>query len=252
MNNLELDPTLEVIHLRRLLDIQPGCLMRLGADGVVLAANDAALTLLGMTSHAQALGRDFAAWIPPDQQDRWKAFTLQVIRGAPASVECDVAAPNGDRQAVLFHGVSLIGHPDGVASMAVAARAVSGQRNLEAAVVEREELLRESDAEQLQARERLAEADANRRQLEENVHSLAEAVAARGAAEAACDHALSECRRLETALEAFAARHAEMTTERAAERRRVLQLLDAIAVKHREELAAMAVPSVEMRGRHEG
>jgi len=115
----------EVTHLRRLLDTQPSCLMRLGADGTVLAANDAALKLIGVTSGAQVLGRDFSVWVPLDQRDRWTAFTNGVVQGYPASVECEIVAPSGERQPTLFHGVPLTDHPDGVASMAIAARAVS-------------------------------------------------------------------------------------------------------------------------------
>ena len=192
MNNPELEPTAEVAHLRRLLDIQPGCLMRLGADGTVLAANDAALTLLGVTSGAQALGRDFEAWIPPDQRDRWRAFATGVAQGHPASVECDITAPAGDRHTSLFHGVPLPGHPDGVASMAVAARAVSSQRLLEAAVVELEEQLRERDAEGLEARARLAEGEACRRQLEETVAALEARLLEREAGSAELEEQLRE------------------------------------------------------------
>jgi len=162
----------EVTHLRRLLDTQPSCLMRLGADGTVLAANDAALKLIGVTSGAQVLGRDFSVWVPSDQRDRWTAFTDGVVQGYPASVECEIAAPSGDRQPTLFHGVPLTDHPDGVASMAIAARAVSGQRQLEATVIELEEQLRERDGERFKARARLAESESRQRELAEKVRAL--------------------------------------------------------------------------------
>ena len=144
MRSQELDPSVEVAHLRHLLDSQPACLMRLGVDGTVLAANDAALMLMGVSSGAQALERDFAAWVPPDQRDRWRAFTIGVAKGSPASIECDITTPSGDRHPTLFHGVPVTEHPDGVASLAVAARAVAGQRQLEAAMVELEAQLRET------------------------------------------------------------------------------------------------------------
>jgi PAS domain S-box-containing protein len=173
----ELEPSVEVVYLRRLLDIQPGCLLRLGEDGTVLAANDAALMLLGVKSHAEVLGRDLASWFPPDQRDRWRAFTIGVIQGVPASIECDITTPPGDLHPTLFHGVPLADHPDGGVSMAVTARAVSIQRRLEAAVVQHEDRLRELDA-------------------------------ARRAAEMKCARALSDVRQLEMALEEFAARRA--------------------------------------------
>jgi len=250
VNDQNIEPSVEVAHLRRLLDVQPGCLMRLSADGTVLAANDAALTLLGVTSGAQALGRDFAVWVAPDQIDRWRAFAMGVARGCPASIECDITAPSGDRHPTVFHGVPLSEHPDGVASLAVAARAVSGQRQLEAAIVELEEQLRERDDERLSARARLAELEATRGQLLERVaafeadlqereaesdeqgrrlhqlaadlqardEALAKADAARRAAELDCARALADVRQLEMALEGLAARHQRTTADPAAER----------------------------------
>jgi hypothetical protein len=243
--------------------------MRLAADGTVLAANDAALKLIGVTSVAQVLGRDFSAWVPSDQRDRWRAFTIGVVQGSPASVECEIAAPSGDRQPTLFHGVPLTDHPDGVSSMAVAARAVSGQRQLEAAVIELEEQLRERDAERSKARERLAESESRQRQLAEQVEALEASLrlpvadaehdeevrrltaeleardaahgvaeAARRAAEAKAAQALADVRQLEVALEGFAARQKEMVAERAAERQRLAEMTAAAASWHEQELNA--------------
>ena len=277
MNNPELEPSVEVAHLRRLLDTQPGCLMRLGADGTVLAANDAALALLGVTSGAQALGRDFADWVPPDQRDRWRAFAIGVAQGYPASIECDITAPSGDPHPTLFHGVPLSEHPDGVPSIAVAARAVSGQRQLEAAVVELEEQLRERDAERLTARERLAEAEACRRQQVETVaalearlqereagsdeegrlgqlsadlgardEALAAADAARRTAEANCARALADVQQLQMALEAFAVRQQQVTAQMAAEQQRVLQLSESVA-SHEQAFARLEQREQDVR-----
>ena len=267
MQNQELDPSVEVAHLRRLLDTQPVCLMRLAADGTVLAANDAALALLGVTSGAGALGRNFAHWVPPDQRERWRAFTIGVVQGGPASVECEVVAQPGDRHPMLFHGVPLTEHPDGVVSMVVSARAVAGQRQLETAIVELEEQLLERDAERIKARARLAEAEDGRRQLAEKVvalearlharevgsederqlrqlradleardEALASADAARRAAEAHCAKALADVRQLEVALEEFAARQQQITDERAAERQRARQMAESAAARHEQAL----------------
>jgi chromosome segregation ATPase len=269
VNNQELEPSVEVAHLRRLLDIQPACLMRLGADGKVLAANDAALMLMGVASGVQALGQEFADWVDPDQRDRWRTFTRGVVEGSPASIECDVTAPSGEPHPTLFHGVPLLDHPDGVASLAVAARAVAGQRQLEAAIGELEEQLRERDAEQVQARERLAEVEAGRRQLAETVAALearlkereagpgneaqlrqvtadleardaelAVADAARRTAEANCARALEDVRQLEVAMEAFASRQKQMIAERAAERQREQQMIESMAASREQELTA--------------
>lgn len=189
MINQELDPSVEVVHLRRLLDIQPCCLLRLGADGTILAVNDAALMMLGGGSRAQALGRDFALWIPPDQREPWKAFTLGVVRGSPSSIECDVAGASGTRFPTLFHAVPLADHPDGVPSMAVTARVITAQRQLEAAVSELTKRVHERSAE-LKGRE----------------EALAAAEDARRAADEGRARALVEVRQLEMALNEFADR----------------------------------------------
>jgi hypothetical protein len=38
-------PVAEALHLRRVIEQQPSCLLRVGIDGAVLAANEAALSL---------------------------------------------------------------------------------------------------------------------------------------------------------------------------------------------------------------
>jgi hypothetical protein len=251
----ELDPTVEVAHLRRLLDIQPGCLLRLGADGMLLAASDAALALLGVASGAPALGRDFATWIRPDQHERWREFVAGVVKGVPASIECDMTLASGVARPTLFHAVPLADHPDGVPSIAVTARVVAAQYQLEASVFELGEQLREQDAERLQSWTRLVEAEGARRRLAEKVdelearlrehdaHSgevanqlkaeaaardgaLAAADAARSAAEAKYAQAITDVRQLEATLEEFAGRHKRVAAERAAERERTAQALE--------------------------
>jgi PAS domain S-box-containing protein len=198
VNNDELDPVVEVAHLRHLLDMQPGCLLRLADDGTVLAANDAALMLLGERSRADALGRDFALWIPPDQQDRWKAFAGGVVSGSRSSIECDIQVPSGARQPILVHATPLTDHPDGARSMVVVARVISTQRQLEAAAHELKRQLQERDAE-IQARRQ----------------ALVAAEAARAAADAQCARALADVRQLEIALEQLARRRQPTVRETA-------------------------------------
>ena len=289
MNNQDLEPSVEVAHLRRLLDVQPGCLMRLGADGTVLAANDAALALVGVTSRAQVLGRDSAAWILPDQRDQWRAFTTGVAQGDPASIECDITSPSGDPHPTLFHGVPIPDHPDGVASLAVLARAVSGQRQLEAAIDALEEQLRERDTARREVGARLAEAEAGRRQLAETVaalearmrgretgsgedgrvrqlsadlmardEALAAADAARRTAETNRVRALADVQQLEVALEAFAAGKQPMAAGRAAEQAELEEArgdrlrLEADLEQAQNALARLERREQDLRGQRDG
>jgi hypothetical protein len=190
VSNQELEPSVEIAHLRRLLDAQPSCLLRVAADGTVLAANDAARMLLGVASLAETLGRDIADWIREDQRDPWRAFALKVVAGAPASVECDVTPSSGEPQLTRFHGIPL-DHPDGVASMAVVARVVTAQHRLETAVVELEARVKAGD------------------------EALAAAEAACRAAETDRARALADVRQLEMALGEFGSRRHQSDAERA-------------------------------------
>ena len=291
MNIEDLDPPKEVEHLRRLLDIQPSCLMRIAADGLVLAANEAALKLLGIESLGQALGMDFSAWILPEQRDSWLEFNARVIQGAAASVECDIVTPLGERRTTLLHAVPLNPHPDGIPSMAVAARGVTDWRQLEAALEARGVPLRQVEEERLEAQKLLEEAETDRQQLESMVHALeaqrnqletdleaerfgtrrlTETVqhleieaqprvdpdrvrqlemaletnetalnlttAARAAAETQRDQALADRHQCEVALEELEGRYQRLTAERTAERERVLQMLESLAVQHEQDL----------------
>ena len=265
----ELEPVVEVSHLRRLLDVQPVCMMRLADDGTLLAANDAALALLRADTGAQALGRELSNWIPPDHRERWSAFSASVVAGHQASIECDLAQPGGDRMPALLHGVPMTDHPDGVRSIVVAARALASQRQLEAAIMELEAQLRDRDAERIKARARLAESEARQRELADQVSglesrllqrepvqvddgelrrltadleargaALAEAEAALRAAEAQAAQARADLSQLEVALDGFAARQKKMAAERAEERQRVLDLSAQLAAREDDDLAA--------------
>lgn|GEM_PF-3282346 len=185
----DIDPSAEAAHLRRLLDTQPGCLMRLADDGTLLALNKSALALLGLTSVAQALGRDFSTWIPADERLQWTEFLFGVAQGKPASLECHVMPASGGLQPALLHGVPIAQHPDGISSIAVAARGVAAQRQLQSAVLE----LRHQVERERAARARVEA-------------QLAESEGARRAAETKLNAALTDVQQLEAALESFAAR----------------------------------------------
>jgi PAS domain S-box-containing protein len=137
-DNPSADPAVEAAHLRRLIEGQPTCLMRLDDEGRLLAANGAALGLLGATLLEEALGRSLRDQIAPEHQGRWRDFADRVSSGVPSSVECDLTDFSGADRVVLLQGVPLLDHPDGVPSMLVTARDIFASRNLEQVLVERE------------------------------------------------------------------------------------------------------------------
>ncbi len=125
------EPSNEAQHLRRVLDTQPACLMRAGVDGCLLAANDAALALLGVADRGTALGATLMTWIAPEHHDRWRFFAERVVGGTRSSLECDLKTSDGETHNVVLHSVPLLDHADGVPSMILAIRDVSAAPSLE-------------------------------------------------------------------------------------------------------------------------
>ncbi|HVH25511.1 MAG TPA: PAS domain-containing protein [Vicinamibacterales bacterium] len=131
-------PAAETVHLRRFIEKQPACILRVGLDAMLLAVNEAALGLVGAEQLAQVLGTKLTRFITPRQQDEWQEFASRVKDGASASIECDLTDMGGTRRTILLQGVPLLDHPDGVPSMILSARDISAPRRLEMALRERE------------------------------------------------------------------------------------------------------------------
>ena len=61
-------------YIERLIESQPGCLMRLDLDGRLLAANSASLRLLSTGDHSRALGRLLTERIGATHHADWRLF----------------------------------------------------------------------------------------------------------------------------------------------------------------------------------
>ena len=103
---------LEADHLRWIVEKQPACLMRVATDGPVLAANDAALALLGADKPSQVLGKALTGFLVPLSQEPWQGFMDKLTAGASHSLECDLLDVSGMVRSVILHGVPLAEHAD--------------------------------------------------------------------------------------------------------------------------------------------
>ena len=128
----------EVERLRLLIERQPTCLLRVGLDGVILAANDAALGQLGARQLGQALGRRFTQWMAPNHRDRWFDLARRAYENGAASIECELLDLAERRHAVQIRAVKQPPHPDGKESMTLASREISGMSRLEQALLDQE------------------------------------------------------------------------------------------------------------------
>lgn len=129
-------PDTEAEHLRSLIEKQPCCLMRVGLDGLVLAANDAAQQLLGGREPRQVLNHPLTEWIIPEHHAQWHEFAARIRDSGSGSAECDLVVLEGAHCPVLLQGVRLADHRDGIESVLLVARDVSASRRLEAALQE--------------------------------------------------------------------------------------------------------------------
>lgn len=127
----------ETAHLRRLLDIQPGCLMRADLDGRLLAVNIAAQRLLAAPDLEAALTRTLFDFLAGDDHERWREFARRVVNESAASLECDLTDLAGIRRTLVFQGVALLEHPDGLPSLLLTIHDMTPVRRLEEALAAR-------------------------------------------------------------------------------------------------------------------
>lgn len=148
-------------HLRRLLEKQPSCLLRVGRDGLLLACNEAGLGLLGTGDLAQVLDRPLDEYFAPAHRAAWHEFRAHVWVTGAGFLECDLApATDAGTRTVQLQAVALRHHPDGLESMLLAVRDTSTLRRLEESL-----LLKESRAEQQRLTAALKEQDAERARI---------------------------------------------------------------------------------------
>jgi len=245
------ESTPEALHLRRLLEKQPGCLMRVGIDGLLLAANDAAVRLLGADTLAQVLGGKLTDRIIRRHQELWTDFADRIRGGTSGSFECDINDLAGNRRNILLQGVPLLDHADGIPSMILAARDTSTRRRLETALRSRDvsqelgELQQQLEGQVFAERSRSATplvgraldqqsaakpaaGWAERQQALAEEHRLAllakehEAKQMMGVVRAELDRAVSERHQLEAALKERDIDHQRLLSESDSDRRRLV------------------------------
>jgi PAS domain S-box-containing protein len=131
-DNSTLAPKSEADYFRHLLENQPAVLMRARLDGELLAANHAALGLLGAEHHDQLAGLTLLTCVAPEHKRRWSEFAATIETGISNSFECDFTNLVGTSRSIVFHGVPLMDHHDGIPSVILSAHDMSTVRWSEA------------------------------------------------------------------------------------------------------------------------
>ena len=124
-----LTPSSDASYLRRLLERQPACLIRVRLDGVLLACNDAALSLLfGIGARRPVLNTNLTDRIVTAQRTKWQEFMTRCWANGAASVDCHLVIPDDNARSVLVQGGALTHHPDGFESLLLNRRDQSQHR----------------------------------------------------------------------------------------------------------------------------
>jgi hypothetical protein len=106
--------------------------MRVRLDGELLAANHAALGLLGAEHLDQLMGFTLTTCIAPEHRNRWNEFSTAIGNGISNSFECDFTNLVGACRTIVFHGIPLMDNRDGIPSIVLSAHDMSSVRWSEA------------------------------------------------------------------------------------------------------------------------
>src|SRR5690349_4341480 len=79
-----------ISHLKHLIESLPVCVMRIDLNGCLLAANDSALQLLGVTEHAKVLTKSLSERVSAEHTEDWHAFLQRTWTEGAGSVECEL------------------------------------------------------------------------------------------------------------------------------------------------------------------
>ena len=264
MGHAPVAATNQAAYFQQLIEKQPAVLMRVALDGAVLAANDAALGLLGAEDLNQLAGLVLPACVAPEHRDRWSEFTAAIANGTSKSCECLFTNLVGICRQVVFHGVPLLDHHDGIQSVILSAHDMSALRRSEEVFEKRdslvshfakppepaesgrlqqlERLLRDGRQHLLQLRTKLeeqhAEAQSLARALADRDALLQESVAGRDALSRALAAKEHECAVLEAAVAEHQRSSADDAREHTEREQRSQERLNAITAE-RDRLAEL-------------
>lgn len=125
-----------VTHLKHLIESLPVCVMRSDLEGCLLAANDSALQLLGVTEHAKILTKSLTERISAEHVEDWRGFLQRGWSEGASSVECELIDFTGAHRVIIVKAVAQPMHADGIQSLILTAQDLASRRRLERALNE--------------------------------------------------------------------------------------------------------------------
>ncbi len=121
-------------RLRSMVEKLPACVIRLSADGIVLATNDRAVSLLGASNANQLLRKTFDVIVDPDGREAWTDFIIRVCAGETRSTEVSVTTLDGVNRVLEAAAVPSPVEFGRSPSVLMVLRDMTDRKRLEAAV----------------------------------------------------------------------------------------------------------------------
>jgi PAS domain S-box-containing protein len=125
---------LKEARLRSLVEKLPAAIVRLSADGNVLATNDRAVTLLGAGSAAHILKKSFDTMVRDEDREAWTEFIVRVCAGETRSTEVTITTLNGIERVIEAAAVPSPAEFGRSPSLLMVLRDVTDRKRLETAV----------------------------------------------------------------------------------------------------------------------
>jgi PAS domain S-box-containing protein len=125
---------LKEARLRSLVEKLPACILRLSADGMVLATNDRALTLLGASTANQLLKKSFDVMVADSGREAWTDFVVRVCSGETRSTEVSITTLDGVQRVLEAAAVPSPAEFGRSPSLLMVLRDVTDRKRLEAVV----------------------------------------------------------------------------------------------------------------------
>ncbi len=121
-------------RLRSLVEKLPASIVRLSADGVVLATNDRAVSLLGASNPNQLLKKSFDAIVDEAGREAWTDFVVRVCAGETRSAEVAITTLDGIQRVLEAAAVPSPAEFGRSPSLLMVLRDMTDRKRLEAAV----------------------------------------------------------------------------------------------------------------------
>jgi PAS domain S-box-containing protein len=138
---------LKEARLRSLVEKLPACIVRLSADGMVLATNDRAVSLLGGNNANQLLKKSFDALVPEEGRAAWTDFVVRVCAGETRSYEVAINTLDGIERVLEAAAVPSPVEFGRSPSLLMVLRDMTDRKRLEAAVQQATELATQPEPE---------------------------------------------------------------------------------------------------------